>query len=97
MMRNLARRLDRIEKAAIALRRERKAVAWRAVIQLQRDQAESLFSSIRAERQGRPLNAAESAARQAYSQEVEAQCRFSRLLKNGLFKPNLDHLTTEDS
>jgi len=96
MMRNLARRLDHIEKTAIALQRKRKDIAWRALIQLKPDQVKSLFSSIRAEREGRPLNTAESAARQAYSQAVEAECRFSGLSSNGLFKPNPDHLTRED-
>jgi hypothetical protein len=96
MMRNLARRLDHIEKAAIALKRKRKDIAWWALLQLKRDQGDSLLSSIRAEREGRPLNAAESAARQAYNQAVEDQCRFSGLSSNGLFKPNPNHLTTED-
>jgi hypothetical protein len=96
MMRNLAGRIDHLEKAALALQRKHKDIEMRALVQLKPDQAKSLFSSVRAERQGRPLKAAESAARQAYSQLVEAECRYARLSSNGLFKPNLDHLVRQD-
>jgi hypothetical protein len=89
-MHTLSRRIEELEKAALAIRRDREFLEEQAMWDLTPDELELLISAIGAEKQGRPFNAAESAARQAYTRAVEAECRWSPLSSNGLFKATFD-------
>jgi hypothetical protein len=78
IMRSLKRRIEELEKAALALQRDRACTVELALCSLEPDQIELFFSSFDAEDEGRPLSPAESAVRQAYTRALAAKCR-SRL------------------
>jgi hypothetical protein len=75
VMRTLKRRIEELEKATLALRHDRARRVERAIWHLGTDQMEFFLSSFAAEHEGRPLTPAESAAQQAYTRALEAECR----------------------
>jgi hypothetical protein len=86
-MRSLKRRVEELEKATLALQCYRESAVALAFVALKRDEVKPFLSSIEAQKEGRPLNAAESAARQAYTRALEANCP-STLTSIGCVKPN---------
>jgi len=86
VMHKLSRRIEELERVALAIRRDREAKVEHALWKIEEDQVELVFSSADAEIQGRPFNEAESAARQAYTRALKAECRQSRLWSDGSVK-----------
>jgi len=82
----LSRRIEELEKVALAIRRGCEAKVEQALFHIEEDQVELVFSSSTAEIQGRPLSEAESAARQAYIRALRAECRRSRFSEDGSVK-----------
>jgi len=74
-MRNLHQRIEALERKRTAARKDRQLIAKNALVFLWRPELEQLISAHGAEREGRDLSEAESAAKQAYTQALTGECR----------------------
>jgi hypothetical protein len=74
-MRNLRRRIEALEKARTAACSDRQLIAKKALAWFWLPEREQLISAHGAEREGRELSEAESAAKLAYTQALIRECR----------------------
>jgi hypothetical protein len=89
-MQNLSLRIEALEKAALALRRERYAIVESALQKLSPPDLELLISSYGAGREGRHLTDQESTARHSLRAAMEQECRMGRVHQAGQFDWELD-------
>ena len=76
-MRNLLQRIGALERKRTAKRKDRQSIAEKALTWLWLPQLEQLISAHGAEREGRDLSEAESAAKLAYTQALTRECRWA--------------------
>jgi len=90
-MPNLRRRIEALEKARTAACNDRQLIAKKALTWLWLPEREQLISAHGAEREGRELSEAESAAKMAYTEALIRECRFAGYpFSKGEFEGALD-------